>query len=59
MIHSVFVRLIATASLLLFASSGSALVPEVAESEPEQREHPQHPGSFPRPDIQETRKQHD
>jgi hypothetical protein len=39
MIHSVFVRLIATASLLLFASSGSALVPEVAESEPEQREH--------------------
>jgi hypothetical protein len=39
MIRTVFFRLIATASLLLFVSSGSALVPEAAESELEQREH--------------------
>ncbi|HJR76532.1 MAG TPA: hypothetical protein VJ805_06145 [Nitrospiraceae bacterium] len=37
--RSIVARLIAAASLLLTASSGSALVPEVAESEPEQREH--------------------
>jgi hypothetical protein len=39
MIRSIVVRLIATASLLLAASSGAALMPEVAESEPDQREH--------------------
>jgi hypothetical protein len=36
--RSIVARLIAAASLLLTASSGSALVPEVAESEPEQHE---------------------
>lgn len=39
MIRPIFVRLITAASLLLSACPGSALVPEVAESEAEQREH--------------------
>ena len=39
MIRPIFVRLITAASLVLSACPGSALVPEVAESEVEQREH--------------------